>query len=168
MAYLQQQITAANVSMKPIAFTEWNIQAIGSKQNVSYVAGMHAAKTIGSIIKNKFGEASRWDLGNGYANGDDQGMFNVGDEPSAPRWNPRPAFYYLYYFQKYFGDRMVFDTLRTALTNSDLVTYSSTFSSGEAGTVIINSGAYNHVVSIDFQHFPAGNKFHWYVINRRI
>lgn len=164
MAYVQAQLTAAGVGMKPIAMTEWNIQAVGSKQSVSFVSGMHAAKTIGSIIKNQFGEASRWDFANGYANGDDQGLFNDGDEPNAPLWNPRPAFYYLYYFQKYFGDRMVSDTLRTALGNKDITTYSSTFSSGQASTVIINGSALNHVVSIDFQHFPAGSKYYWYTL----
>jgi hypothetical protein len=162
MSYIQQQVSAAGVNMKPIAFTEWNIQATGSKQNVSYIAGIHAAKTIGSIIKNQFGEASRWDLANGWSNGDDQGMFNDGDEPNAPLWNPRPAFYYLYFFQKFFGDRMVYDTLRAI--NSDIITYSSTFSSGQAGSVIINSGSQNHLVSIDFQHFPAGSKYYWYVL----
>ncbi|MDO6432529.1 alpha-L-arabinofuranosidase [Flavitalea sp. BT771] len=163
-SYVQQQITGAGLPMKPIAMTEWNIQATGSKQNTSYVAGMHAALTLGSFIKNKFGEASRWDLANGYSNGDDQGMFNNGDEPQAPLWNPRPAFYYMYYFQKYFGDRMVADTLRKALNNGDITTYSSTFSSGQAGTIIINSGAFNHVVSVDFQHFPAGSKYYWYAL----
>ena len=163
MSYITQQVTAAGVGLKPIAFTEWNIQATGSKQNVSYIAGIHAAKTVGSIIRNKFGEASRWDIANGYANGDDQGMFNIGDEPGAPLWNPRPSFFYLYYFQKFFGDRMVYDTLKRS--NSDITTYSSTFSSGQAGTVLINSGTLNHVVSIDFQHFPAGSNYYWYVLN---
>ncbi len=162
MSYVQQQVKSAGVSIKPIAFTEWNIQATGSKQNVSYIAGVHAAKTIGSIIKSQFGEASRWDLANGYSNGDDQGMFNIGDENNAPLWNPRPAFFYLYYFQKYFGDRMVYDTLRAV--NSDITTYSSTFSSGQVGTVLINSGSFNHVVSIDIQHFPAGKKYYWYIL----
>jgi hypothetical protein len=142
--------------------TEWNIQATGSKQNTSFVAGMHAALTLGSFIKNQYGEASRWDIANGYASGDDQGMFNLGDEVGAPLWNPRPAFYYMYYFQKFFGDRMVFDTLRRV--NPDLITYSSTFNSGQAGTVIVNPGIYNHVVSVDFQHFPAGSKYHWYIL----
>ena len=164
MSYITQQLAQYNVPLKPIAMTEWNIQATGSKQNVSYIAGMHAAKTLGSFIKARYGEASRWDLGNGYANGDDQGMFNDGDEPNAPLWNPRPAFYYMYYFQKFFGDRMVYDSLRGALNNSDITTYSSTFSSGQAGSVIINSGGFNHVVSIDFQHFPAGSKYYWYVL----
>ncbi len=162
MSYITQQLTASGVGLKPIAFTEWNIQATGSKQNVSYISGMHAAKTIGSIIKNQFGEASRWDIANGWSNGDDQGMFNNGDEPGAPLWNPRPSFFYLYYFQKFFGDRMVYDTLKSL--NNGITTYSSTFTSGQAGTVIINSGALSHVLSIDFQHFPAGNKYYWYLL----
>jgi hypothetical protein len=162
MAFITSQLSAAGVSAKPIALTEWNIQATGSKQNTSYIAGMHAALTLGTFIQNGFGEASRWDLANGYANGDDMGMFNVGDEPNAPLWNPRPAFYYLYYFQRFFGDRMVDDTLKRV--NSDLVAYASTFSSGQAGAVVINTGSLNHILSIDFQHFPAGANYHYMVL----
>ncbi|MEP6747334.1 MAG: alpha-L-arabinofuranosidase [Bacteroidota bacterium] len=162
MSYTQSQITAAGNAIKPIALTEWNIQAIGSKQNVSYIAGIHATKALGAIIKNQFGEASRWDLSNGWSNGDDQGLFNIGDESNAPLWNPRPAYYYLYYLQKFMGDRMVSDSLKAI--NSDISTYSSTFTSGQAGTTIINSGTLAHIVSIDFQHFPAGSKYYWYVL----
>jgi len=162
MNWIKGQLQGAGVSPKPIAMTEWNIQAVGSKQNTSYVAGIHAALTLGSFIKNQYGEASRWDLANGWSNGDDMGMFNNGDEPGAPQWNPRPAFYYMYYFQKCFGDRMVSDSLHRI--NADLVTYSSTFSSGQAGTVIINTSGANHIVTIDYQHFPAGSKYHWYVL----
>jgi len=164
MSYVRQQITGAGLGLKPIALTEWNIQDSGSKQNTSYIAGIHAALTLGSLIKNQYGEASRWDLANGYEKGNDQGMFNNGDEPQAPLWNPRPAFYYMYYFQKFFGDRMVADSLRRPLFNTDITTYSSTFSSGQAGTVIINSGAVNHVVAVDFQHFPAGSRYYYYTL----
>lgn len=162
MSYVQSQITAAGLTIKPIAMTEWNIQAVGSKQNVSYIAGIHAAKAIGAMIKSQYGEASRWDFANGWGNGDDQGLFNIGDEPNASPWNPRPAFYYLYYFQHFFGDRMVADTLKAI--NQDITSYSSTFSTGQAGTVLINSGNLAHIISIDFQHFPAGNKYYWYVL----
>jgi len=162
MAYIKSQLSAAGVAQKPVALTEWNTQAVGSKQNTSYVAGVHAALTLGSIIKNGYGEASRWDLANGYAKGDDMGMFNIGDEPGAPQWNPRPAFYYMYYFQKYFGDRMVYDTVHSG--SAGVTAYASTFSSGQAGAVIINTGQYNRIVSIDFQHFPAGSKYYWYVL----
>ncbi|HWB92343.1 MAG TPA: hypothetical protein VG605_10835 [Puia sp.] len=162
MSYVTQQESGGGVTAKPIALTEWNIQARGSKQNTSYIAGIHAVKTLGSLIRNQYGEASRWDLANGYANGDDMGMFNIGDEAGAPLWNPRPAFYYLYYFQQMTGDRLVYDTLKAS--NGDITTYSSTFSSGQAGTAIINSGVLSHTVSIDFRHFPAGSHYYWYIL----
>jgi len=162
MDYVKSQVAAAGAAIKPVALTEWNLQAAGSKQNVSFIAGMHAAKTLGSIIKNNFGEASRWDLANGWSNGDDMGLFNHGDEPGAPLWNPRPAYYYMYYFQQFFGDRMVKDSLKSV--NGDVTSYSSTFSSGQAGTVIINTGSLNHTVAIDFKHFPAGANYYWNVL----
>lgn len=168
MNYVKSQLAAGGATQKPVALTEWNIQAVGSKQDISYIAGIHAAKTLGAIIKNQFGEASRWDLMNAWGaggppsvNGDDQGMFAYG-QPGIPDGNPRPAFYYMYYFQKFFGDRMVSDSL--AAFNSDLTTYSSTFNGGQPGTIIINSGTLNHTVSIDFQHFSGGSKYYWYVL----
>ncbi|HEX9511788.1 MAG TPA: alpha-L-arabinofuranosidase [Puia sp.] len=160
--YVLQQLSQYGVGVKPIAMTEWNIQAVGSKQDVSYIAGIHAAKALGAIIKNQFGEASRWDLANGWNNGDDQGLFNPGDEPGASPWNPRPAFYYLYYFQKFFGDRMVTDSLAAA--DADLVTWSSSFSSGQAGALIVNSGLASHIVSINFRNFAAGSQYYWYTL----
>lgn len=162
MTYLNQQMTQYGVTPKPIALTEWNIQAVGSKQDVSFIAGIHAVKALGAIIKNHFGEASRWDLANGWDNGDDQGMFNIGDEPNVPQWNPRPSFFYLYYFQRFFGDRMVSDTLQAS--NADLTTYSSSFTSGQAGTVVVNSGTTTHTLAINFKNFAAGSQYYWYVL----
>ncbi len=170
MNYLKQQLNQYSIPQKPIALTEWNIQAVGSRQDISYIAGIHAVKTFGSILKNGFGEASRWDLANGWGNsttnpppsvpGDDMGLFSYG-QPNVPDGTPRPAFFYQYYFSKFFGDRMVSDS---GIAGADLTTYSSTFSSGQAGTVIINSGTASHVVDVNFHHFPAGAKYYWYVL----
>jgi len=102
MQYMKEMCDENKVLLKPIALTEWNIFAEGSKQQTSYIAGMHAAIVLGEMIKNKYGMACRWDLANGYENGNDHGLFNKGDEPGVPKWNPRPAYYYLYYFQKIF------------------------------------------------------------------
>jgi hypothetical protein len=55
---------------------------------------------------------------------------------------------------------MVSDTLNAI--NSDLTTYSSTFASGQAGTIIVNSGVYNHNVAVNFKHWPAGANYYWY------
>jgi len=102
MAYMHQLSADNHIDLKPIALTEWNIFAEGSKQMCSYINGMHATIVLGELAKNKYGMASRWDLANGYNNGNDHGMFNHGDEPGVPVWYPRPAYYYMYYFQKFF------------------------------------------------------------------
>jgi hypothetical protein len=169
MTYVKQQLAQYSVPQKPVALTEWNIRAVGSRQDISYIAGVHAAKALGAIIKDQYGEASRWDLANGWGDsktppvvaGDDQGLFSLG-QPGVPDGTPRPAFFYQYYFQKFFGDRMVSDSVST--TGPDIATYSSTFYSGQAGTIIVNSSAFTQIVGINFQHWPAGSKYYWYVL----
>jgi len=152
----------AGVQSKPIALTEWNIFASGSKQMVSNVAGIHATMVLGEILKNNFGMASRWDLANGWASGDDQGMFSQGDEPDNPtKWNPRPAFYHMYFSQKYFGDRMVSSTVSGS---ADVFSYASSFTSGQAGIVLVNRGLASQVVNINLQNFAAGTRYYYYVL----
>jgi len=161
MNWMNITTTDAGVSMKPIALTEWNLFASGSKQNVSHIAGLHAVLTLGELIKNKFGAALRWDLANGWANGDDHGLFSWTDEPGAAKWNPRPAFYYLYYFQKNTGDRMLF----SAVTGStDIASFASSFSSGQKAVVLVNKGTTEKTVTVKFQYFTPGSSFYYYVL----
>jgi hypothetical protein len=160
--YLKQQVPTGVATMKPVALTEWNIFAVGSMQMVSHINGMHAVMVLGELLKNKYGLASRWDLANGWDNGNDQGMFNNGDEPGGgERWNPRPVFYYMYYFQKMVGDRSV----QASVTgNNNLEAYASTFSSGEAGVVIVNKSTTSINTTLSFKNFKAGSRFYWYTL----
>lgn len=165
-AYLRSNTAANSVQMKPIALTEWNIWATGSKQMVSQVAGLHASLALGQMIKSRFGQAARWDLANAWENGDDHGIFNNanGGNAGEPAWNPRPAFYHMYYFQRFFGDRMVTSTVKSLKAPGELVVFASSFSSGEAGVVLVNKGLSSRTVSIDFRHFAGGNKYYWYTL----
>jgi hypothetical protein len=156
--------------MKPIAMTEWNIESEGSKQKVSAVAGMHAVLCVGEMLSNGFGQASRWDLANAWLDnnqqGNDHGLFNnsVGSaNPAESAWNPRPAFYYLYYMQKYLGDRLT--TTSVSPFNSEITAYSTSFSSGEAGTIIVNRGTKVHTALININHFNPGKKYYWYLLS---
>lgn len=160
--YVQQSTTTAGFGTKPIALTEWNIFAEGSKQQVSYINGMHAAMVLGEAIKNKYAMAMRWDLANGWNNGNDHGMFNTGDEPGGiPKWNPRASFYYMYYFQKYFGDRMVQSTVSG---NSNIVAYASSYTSGQAGLVIVNKATSEQTVSVDLNNFGYGARYYYHTL----
>jgi hypothetical protein len=111
------------------------------------------------MIKQQYGQASRWDLANGYSSGNDMGIFNNKDEPGVPDWNPRPAFFYMYYFQKYFGDHMLKSTVTGS---SNVICYASSFSSGEIGVVIINKGISAQVVKIDIPGFGFGTRYYYY------
>jgi hypothetical protein len=159
MNYVQSSINSAGAAMKPIALTEWNINAEGSMQKVSYINGMHAAILLGEAIKNKYGETSRWDLANAWDNGNDHGLFNIGDEPNVSIWNPRPAFYYMYYFQKMIGDRL----LRTT-TTANILAYASSFTSGEKGVILVNRSTDSQIVQVTLQNASVGNRFYWYTL----
>jgi len=162
MTWVNSSEQQGGVASKPIALTEWNIFASGSDQMVSNIAGMHATMVLGELLKNNFGMASRWDLANGWNSGNDQGMFSMGDEPdNSTKWNARPSFYHMYYFQKYFGDRMVNSTVSGS---SDVFSYASSFTSGQAGVVLVNRGLTSQVVSINIQNFAAGTRYYYYTL----
>jgi len=148
------------VKLKPVALTEWNIGAEGSGQMVSSVAGMHAAMVLGELIKNNYGMAGRWGIANGYNSGNDHGMFSLGDEGNGTaKWTPRPAFYYMYYFQKYVGDRIFSSSVEG---NANVLCYASGFSSGEASMVLVNKGTVSETALINVKKFNAGNRYYYY------
>ncbi|OCX54410.1 alpha-L-arabinofuranosidase [Mucilaginibacter sp. PPCGB 2223] len=161
MDYMNTLAQTPGVGSKPIALTEWNINAEGSMQKVSNIAGIHAVMVLGELLKNKYGMASRWDLANGWSNGNDHGLFNIGDEPGASKWNARPAFYYMYYFQKFFGDQMVSSSVQGS---SDVLSYASSFSSGQAGVVLVNKSSTDHIVSVNIKNYAAGSNFYYYTL----
>jgi hypothetical protein len=166
MQWIKTSVANAGVTQKPVAMDEWNLFATGSSQMVSNVAGVHAVMVLGEALKNQVSMTSRWDLANAWDNGDDQGMFNNsspanGAEPNAPAWNPRPAFYYMYYFQNYIGDHLLSTTSNTA----DIVGYGSSWSSGQAGVILVNKGSGNHVVVVTFKDYRAGSNYYYYTLN---
>jgi len=161
MNYVKQSITNAAVPQKPVILGEWNIFSVGSKQQVSHINGLHAVLVLGEALKNKFGMTARWDLANGWDNGNDHGMFNIGDEPDGvPRWNPRPAFYQMYFFQKYLGDRLVSSTS----TSTDIISYASSFTSGETAVALVNKALDSKTVEITFKNFKKGDNFYWFTL----
>ncbi len=145
----------------PIALTEWNIFAVGSKQQVSHINGIHAALILGELIRNQFGMAMRWDLANGWNNGDDHGLFARSDEPGVTEGTPHAPFYHMYYFQKYFGDVMVNSSVAGS---SSIVSYASSFSSGESGIVVVNKGVTKQIVEIDLKNYPDAKSFYRFVL----
>jgi hypothetical protein len=138
MSVLVDDMAEASQTMLPVAMTEWNIWAAGSMQQVSHSNGLLATMVLGEYIKNDYGMGNRWDFINGWNNGDTHALFSTDDEPGVDLYNPRAPFFYMYFFQKYFGDRMIGLSHNG---NSNIVAYASSFSSGETSLAIVNKGS---------------------------
>lgn len=159
MNFVTNELKTNGAAIKPIAFTEWNMWAKDSKQQVSNTSGLFAILVQGEALKNNYGLAARWDLLNGWENGNDHGLFSDGGSPDDPRWNPRPSFYYMYFFQKCIGDRLV----ATSLTGNDKIkSYASTYSSGQANVTLVNTSSVAQTVEVKLKNFRLGNRYYWY------
>ena len=158
MEYVLKCLRENGGAIKPVAMDEWNMFASGSKQMVSNVSGLFSVLVMGETIRNRYGLAARWDLSNGWAGGNDHGLFSSGDEPGVKRWSPRPSFYYLYYMQRMLGDRLVGSELTG---DTALRAYATTFSSGEIGAVVVNTSTAPSSVAVDIRHFSRG-RYYWF------
>ena len=159
MNFVTKEMTGNGAVVRPVAMTEWNMWAKSSKQQVSNVSGMFAVLVQAESLMNKYGLAARWDLLNYWADGDDHGLFSDGNEPNVAKWTPRPSFYYMYFFQKYIGDRLVNASVNSG---TSMKAYASTYSSGEANITLINTSAGPQAVEVKFKNFRKGDRFYWY------
>ncbi|MBK7175066.1 MAG: T9SS type A sorting domain-containing protein [Bacteroidales bacterium] len=160
-AYLYSGIDEAGKPHLPVALTEYNIFATGSKQAVSHVNGMHAVLVAGEALKTGYGAALRWDLANGWDNGNDHGMFSNGDEPGVAKYAPRPAFYHLYFMRKFTGDVMLNYTQRG---DTNVVVFPTAFSSGQSALTLVNRSSKTQVARINIQDFKFGDRYYSYIL----
>ena len=161
MTFCKSELTATSNDIKPFALDEWNIFSTGSKQQVSHINGMHAVLILGEVLKNKIGLAARWDLANAWDNGNDHGTFSNGDEPNIPKGTPRPAFYHMYYFQKYMGDRLI-EANKDA--NGNYEVYASSFSDGKVGLAFVNKATTSINIKVKLNNFLTGKRMFWYTL----
>ena len=159
ISFMKSELERNNATVKPIILSEWNMWAKDSKQQVSNTSGTFAVIVQAEALKNKFGLTARWDLYNGWDNGNDHGLFSTGDEPGVVRWSPRPSFYYMYFFQRCIGDRLVDATVSG---NNNVKAYGSTYTSGQGSVALINTSSIPQNVKVKFKNFRMGDRFYWY------
>jgi hypothetical protein len=159
MDYVLKCLRDNGAAVKPVAMDEWNMFAVGSRQQVSNISGLFSVIVMGEALQHKYGLAARWDLMNGWAGGNDHGLFSSGDEPGVKRYSPRPSFYYLYYLQRMLGDRLVAAAVKG---DTALKAYASRFTSGEISAAIVNTSTKSSSVALDIRHFSPGARFCWF------
>ncbi|MCF1716691.1 alpha-L-arabinofuranosidase [Flavihumibacter sp. RY-1] len=159
MQHIKKEMQTYGAPVLPVALTEWNMWAKDSKQQVSNVSGLFALAVMSESLVNQYGMALRWDLFNAWENGNDHGLFSDGNEPGIPKWTPRPSFYYMYYYSRLIGDRLV----PAQVTGSTAIkAYASTYTSGEANLTLINTSDKAVTVQIKANNLNFGKRLYYY------
>ena len=141
----------------PIALTEFNTRSNASiskndgATNVSHCSGIFFAHAIGEIIRQGIGMSMVWDIENGYKDGHDHGMFASSKENGLEWLSPHPSYFHFYYYNKIFGDSYY----ESLTTSSNIRIHSSTFSTGEAGLVVVNISDKEEIVEIELKNIAA-------------
>ena len=158
--YVWNEVTKAGKPKLPVALTEYNIFAVGSNQAVSNANGMHAVLVTGEAMKTGFGSTTRWDLANGYDNGNDHGLFSY-NEPFVPNYTPHPAFFHLYYMRRHTGDVLLNSSMTGA---TGVVIIPTAYSSGQIGASLINTAKVRKVVRLNLKNYKAGERYYTYTL----
>ena len=157
--------TYANHAPLPVALTEWNSRDISFGQKTSVTNGVFATVVLGEALKSGYGQASRWAFLNGWSNGDTHSLFATGAAGEGmTKYAPHPPYFYQYYFQKMFGDKMIKSVI-SGVDQDSVKAYASTFSSGQSGMVLINKGVNQRTVSIRYKNFIPGARYFYYLLN---
>jgi hypothetical protein len=152
MDFIRQDILNKKGYLKPVALTEYNMGSGSTTRAVSYINGMQAVVLVSELIKNNFGLGARWLLISGEAT-----MFYGGSDVNYLH-HPHAEFYYLTYLQKFYGDHAI----SAASSDPDILCYTSRYSSGETGVIIVNKGAVRQIISIDTKTIKVGEHYYIY------
>ena len=153
--FIVKDIAHKKAFNKPIALTEYNMHWDFKEIGTSVINGMQEVILFNELIKNKFGLSARWLLATG-----ETGMFYQGSDNSL-LWQPRPEFYYAYFQHLFTGDHMI----SANSSNENILTYSTKFSTGETGVVIVNRSKTDHVVNVNPKNIGVGSRYYVYSLN---
>lgn len=160
ISFVRQNIANYNAANKPIALTEWNLDTQNglTSAEASSANGMQAVSLFSEMAKHNIGMSCRWLI----ANWETDGMFYYGNNSGIPLWNPRPAFFYIYYLQKFTGDQSITTNVNPGQTYSDILIYASMFSNGNQGIILVNKGSTDQVVQLYPQNYGYGSRYYVY------
>ena len=162
MEMLHQQIntyTSKSADYYPIATTEFNMRA--GIRNMSRTNTLFTTMMLAEYAKHNYGAVTQWDLQNGFnTETGDHGLVSSRD-PFLDEGSVNPEFYAFYYMNKYFGDMVV----EASSDNTDIVTYATTFSSGELGLIVLNRSASAKVVGLNLNGYSTGTRMFWHTVD---
>ncbi len=143
----------------PVTMTEFNFR--GGLKVISHLSGVFMSQAIGEFIRHGYDLPLIWDMINGYEEErGDHGILSK-SEPGVEDYTPHASFFVYYYYQKYFGDRMV----HSQTDNPDIKVYASEFSSGEQGMVIVNLSNEGSKIRIQSEDTSVYESMVWHTVS---
>lgn len=158
---IQDQVTTYTskpAGYYPIATTEFNMRC--GIRNMSRANALFTTMMLAEYAKYDYGAVTQWDLQNGFnTETGDHGMVSSRD-PFLDEGSVNPEFYAFYYLRRYFGSTMV----ESESTDNNVISYATTFDSGELGLVVVNRGATDKVVDLSLNDFAKGERVYWHTV----
>ena len=155
MDFILSDIEDKEATLRPVAITEWNINQAGGEFRSSSINGVQAVIAFNEMAKNNYGMSCRWLL----ANWNDDGIMYVGDlSPEPPEYSPRPAFFYIYYLDKFMGSNMI----STSSDNTDILAYAYAMEEDKVTVIIVNKGGDEQVVRIVPRNYGISDRYFVY------
>lgn len=143
---VSRQLVEHGFEPLPVALSGWKNNDEGQRQSVTCLNGLHACLTIQQIIEARYGAALQ--------NVDRAEEVIADNEPGAP-------FYYMYYFNRFLGDRMV----RTVVDGSENINaFATTFASGHTSLILSNTGDTSVTATVAICNVNAGPRYYCYTL----
>lgn len=143
----------------PVATTEFNART--GIRNMSRTNALFTTMMLAEYAKHGYGAVTQWDLQNGFnTTTGDHGLV-ASKDPFLNDGDVNPEFYPFYYMSRYFGDHVV----TSSSDHGDIVTYATTFDSGELGLIVVNKGASAQVIDLNIEGYDLGNRMYWHTLN---
>ena len=159
--YIHEKLNQSTIAHVPLALTEWNIKG---PHQTTQIGGLHAVSTICNLIEMGFGASSYFAIKDHWRG--KQGDFGIfsNNDPELPNSEPYPPFYHLYFLNKILGDQMVENKIIP--TNNNLICYTSSYSNGGLGIVIINKSSSAQSFKIDISNCDSNETYYWYELSK--
>lgn len=143
----------------PVATTEFNMRA--GIRNMSRTNALFTTMMLAEYAKHDYGAVTQWDLQNGFnTETGDHGLVSSRD-PFLDEGSVNPEFYAFYYMDKYFGDMVV----GSSSSDGEIITYATTFATGELGLIVVNKGATDKVVDLNLNGYSSGTRMYWHTVD---
>jgi len=142
----------------PVCMTEFNLWG---DETTNMMNGLFVADALGTMIKSNYDLSTIWVNEWGINGNSSHGILSRGD-PKQADYTARPSYTPYYYYGKCFGDYLTGDSLSSE--SNELKAYSSVFSSGELGVVLLNYSDSTRYVTFDILDGSKPDSIFWYTV----